>query len=122
MPCVKEQCFCCDVNLLLDTNYMFLMYADPGNPLYLFEQMWGNHLYGFPILITAVLIVRLSNPCLLCLLCWQAGSLPLIPPGKLVVLLDIAKFSSVRIYHFVFLPTMPTERAAKLFKFCQFDS
>ena len=57
MPCVKEQCFCCDVNLLLDTNYMFLMYADPGNPLYLFEQMWGNHLYGFPVLITAVLVV-----------------------------------------------------------------
>lgn len=45
------------VNLLLDTNFMFLMSADPGNPLYLFEQMWGNHLYGFPVLIVAVLIV-----------------------------------------------------------------
>lgn len=45
------------INLLLDTNFMFLMSADPGNPLYLFEQMWGNHLYGFPVLITAVLIV-----------------------------------------------------------------
>lgn len=45
------------INLLLDTNFMFLMSADPGNPLYLFEQMWGNHLYGFPVLITAVLLV-----------------------------------------------------------------
>lgn len=45
------------INLLLDTNFMFLMSADPGNPLYLFEQMWGNHLYGFPVLIAAVLIV-----------------------------------------------------------------
>lgn len=45
------------VNLLLDTNFMFLMSADQGNPLYLFEQLWGNHLYGFPVLITAVLIV-----------------------------------------------------------------
>lgn len=45
------------VNLALDTNFMFLMSADPGNPLYLFEQLWGNHLYGFPVLITAVLIV-----------------------------------------------------------------
>ena len=45
------------INLLLDTNFMFLMSADPGNPLYLFEQMWGNHLYGFPVLITAMLIV-----------------------------------------------------------------
>jgi hypothetical integral membrane protein (TIGR02206 family) len=45
------------INLLLDTNFMFLMSADPGNPLYLFEQIWGNHLYGFPVLITAILIV-----------------------------------------------------------------
>lgn len=45
------------INLLLDTNFMFLMSADPGNPLYLFEQLWGNHLYGFPVLITAVIII-----------------------------------------------------------------
>lgn len=45
------------VNLLLNTNFMFLMSADPGNPLYLFEQMWGNHLYGFPVIIAGVLIV-----------------------------------------------------------------
>ena len=45
------------INFLLDTNFMFLMSADPGNPLYLFEQWWGNHLYGFPVLIVAVLIV-----------------------------------------------------------------
>jgi len=45
------------INLLLDTNFMFLMSADQGNPLYLFEQLWGNHLLGFPILIAAILIV-----------------------------------------------------------------
>lgn len=45
------------INLLLDTNFMFLMSADPGNPLYLFQQLWGNHLYGFPVLIIAVLAV-----------------------------------------------------------------
>ena len=45
------------VNLWLDTNFMFLMSADAGNPLYIFEQMWGNHLYGFPVLIAAVLII-----------------------------------------------------------------
>lgn len=45
------------VNLLLDTNFMFLMSASEGNPLYLFEQLWGNHLYGFPVLIAAILIV-----------------------------------------------------------------
>lgn len=45
------------VNLLLDTNFMFLMEADAGNPLYWFGQNWGSHLLGFPVLITAVLIV-----------------------------------------------------------------
>lgn len=45
------------INLLLNTNFMFLMSADPGNPLYLFQQLWGNHLYGFPVLIIAVLAV-----------------------------------------------------------------
>ena len=44
-------------NLIFDTNFMFLMRADKGNPLYLFEQLFGNHLIGFPILISAVLIV-----------------------------------------------------------------
>jgi len=34
-----------------------LMSADPGNPLYLFEQMWGNHLLGFPVIIAGVLLV-----------------------------------------------------------------
>ena len=45
------------INLLLDTNFMFLMSADPGNPLYLFEQMWGSHLLGFPVIIAGVLLV-----------------------------------------------------------------
>lgn len=45
------------INLLLDTNFMFLMYADPGNPLYIFQQLWGNHFYGFPVLIAAVMLV-----------------------------------------------------------------
>ena len=45
------------INLVLDTNFMFLMQADPGNPLAIFEQMWGNHLLGFPVIISGVLIV-----------------------------------------------------------------
>ena len=36
------------INLLLDTNFMFLMYAEPGNPLLLFEQYLGHHLWGLP--------------------------------------------------------------------------
>lgn len=45
------------INLLLDTNFMFLMYVDEGNPLLIFEQLWGNHLLGYPVIIAGVLIV-----------------------------------------------------------------
>lgn len=45
------------LNLLLDTNFMFLISADPGNPLYFFETLWGNHLLGFPVIIVGVLLV-----------------------------------------------------------------
>lgn len=45
------------LNLLLDTNFMFLRSADPGNPLYFFETLWGNHLLGFPVIIVGVLLV-----------------------------------------------------------------
>ncbi len=45
------------INFLLDTNFMFLMEAEDGNPLKLFETLWGSHLWGFPVLISAVLFV-----------------------------------------------------------------
>ena len=38
-------------NLLANTNFMFLMEAEKGNPLYLFEQAWGNHLLGIPVIL-----------------------------------------------------------------------
>lgn len=44
-------------NLLMDANFMFLMYADPGNPLYLFKELWGSHLLGFPVIISGILLV-----------------------------------------------------------------
>jgi len=44
-------------NLLMNANFMFLMYAEPGNPLYLFKELWGSHLLGFPVIIAGVLLV-----------------------------------------------------------------
>jgi uncharacterized membrane protein YwaF len=38
------------INLLCDTNFMFLMYAEAGNPLLLFEDLMGHHLWGVPVL------------------------------------------------------------------------
>ena len=35
---------------------MFLMYAPEGNPLYWFQQTFGNHFIGFPVLIAAVVV------------------------------------------------------------------
>ena len=45
------------LDLLLDANFMFLMYADTGNPLYWFGENWGSHLLGFPPIIAGVMIV-----------------------------------------------------------------
>lgn len=50
------------MNLLLDTNFMFLMYVDPGNPLHWFGENWGSHLLGFPVIIFGVLVVMYSIP------------------------------------------------------------
>lgn len=45
------------LNLLWDTNFMFLMSASKGNPLYWFNQNWGSHLWGFPVIIAGVILV-----------------------------------------------------------------
>ncbi len=45
------------LNLLWDTNFMFLMEPDKGNPLELFEKLLGSHLWGFPILLPVVVLV-----------------------------------------------------------------
>lgn len=45
------------LNLLWDTNFMFLMEPDSGNPLALFEKLLGSHLWGFPILLPLVILV-----------------------------------------------------------------
>lgn len=37
-------------NMAFDTNFMFLMYAEEGNPLLIFENLFGNHLIGIPVL------------------------------------------------------------------------
>lgn len=44
-------------NLVLGTNFMFLMEAPPGSPLVWFEQVFGTHLVGFPVIIVLLLLV-----------------------------------------------------------------
>lgn len=45
------------INLLCDTNFMFLMSPETGNPLGLFEKYLGSHLWGFPILLPIVMFI-----------------------------------------------------------------
>lgn len=45
------------VNIILNTNFFFLDHADPGNPLYYFQQAFGSHLIGFPVIISGILLV-----------------------------------------------------------------
>lgn len=44
-------------NKLVDTNFMFLEEASAGSPLLIFENLWGNHLLGYPVLIALVILV-----------------------------------------------------------------
>ena len=53
IPAATAAPICC-VNLLLDTNFMFLMYAPDGNPLAWFRDRFGYHWIGFPVLLAAV--------------------------------------------------------------------
>ena len=45
------------VNLAFDTNFMFLMDPETGNPLGLFEKYLGSHLWGFPVLLPVVMFL-----------------------------------------------------------------
>ncbi|MBQ4119247.1 MAG: TIGR02206 family membrane protein [Clostridia bacterium] len=45
------------LNLLWNTNFMFLMDPETGNPLELFEKYLGSHLWGFPILLPIVMFI-----------------------------------------------------------------
>ena len=48
-------------NMAFGTNFMFLMYAEEGNPLLIFENLFGNHLIGIPVLAAAVLAVMFGS-------------------------------------------------------------
>ena len=53
--------FALGFNIAFDENFMFLMYADPGNPLYIFEELFGYHWIGFPVIILGIIIVMYGS-------------------------------------------------------------
>ena len=56
-------------------------YSPPGSSVHGILQPRILDL-GFHALLQGIFLTQGWNLCLLCLLCWQAGSLPLVPPGK----------------------------------------
>lgn len=50
------------VNIIFDTNFMFLMETETVAILILFEEMFGSHLWAFPVLIPIVLAVMQLPP------------------------------------------------------------
>ena len=54
---------------------------------------------GFHALLQGIFLTQGLNPCLLYLLHWQAGSLPLAPPGKpMKVKVKVKSLSRVRLF------------------------
>jgi hypothetical integral membrane protein (TIGR02206 family) len=54
-------CVAYGMNLIFDTNFMFLMYAHPGTPLVWFAENWGSHFLGFPVLISAIAVAMYTG-------------------------------------------------------------
>lgn len=50
------------INLCFGTNFMFLMRADAGNPLQLFEKAFGCHLVGYPVIAGALFALMYGVP------------------------------------------------------------
>ena len=54
----------------------------PARLLCLWDSPGKNTEVSYHALLLGIFLSQGSNPCLLHLLYWQAGSLPLVPPGK----------------------------------------
>ena len=54
------------------------------------QEYWS----GLPCPLLGIFLTQGWNPCVLCLLNWQVGSLPLAPPGKPISNVDISMWIS----------------------------
>ena len=65
------------------------------------ESPGKNTGVGFHALLQRIFPTQGSNLCLLCLLHWEAGSLPPAPPGKLSLILRERQIKTVKCYHLI---------------------
>ena len=66
-------------------------YNPPGSSVH-GDSLGKNTGVGGRALLQSIFPTQGSNLCLLCLLRWQAGSLPLAPPGKLHLILKAMNY------------------------------
>ena len=64
------------------SNYLWCHRSQPTRLLCPWDSLGKNTGVGCLFLLQGIFSTQGSNPCLLCLLHWQVGSLPLAPPGK----------------------------------------
>ena len=62
--------------------WLFTTPWTPARPLCPWDSPGKNTGVGCHALLQGIFLTQGSNPCLLCLLQWEAGSLPLMPPRK----------------------------------------
>ena len=70
----------------------------PGSSVNKIDSLGKNTGVGCCALLQGIFQNEGLNPCLLCLLYWQAGSLPLVPPGKPFLVYQVQSLSHVRLF------------------------
>ena len=77
-----QHVMCCGLSCSAVSDSLWLHGRQPARLLWPWDSPGKNTGAGCHFLIQGLFPDQGSNPCLLCLLHWQAGSLPLVPPGK----------------------------------------
>ena len=70
------------LNRLVMSDSMQLYGLQPVRLLCSWDSPGKNTGLGCHAILQGIFLIQESNPCFLCLLHWQAGSLPLAPLGK----------------------------------------
>ena len=69
-------------------------WSPPGFPGGPWDSLGQNTGVGCHALLQGIFLIQGSNLCLLCLLHWQVGSLPLVPAGKPRVISTLIELTS----------------------------
>ena len=102
IPCVVEKLdmatLCWVASVLFSSVQRYTL--EPARSLCPRDSPGKNTWEGCHALLQGILLTQRWNPCLLCLLHWQVGSLPLAPPGELnTAAVSVLKYQSTVCSH-----------------------